>query len=164
MTARTLLAALAVAALSSPIALAQQQQQPASAPVQAHDVWARATPPRASTAAVYLTLISPTNDALTGASTPVAQKSGVHETRMEGNIMRMRAVEGGLDLPAGKPVTLAPDGYHIMLEGLKAPLKPGQSVPIRLTFRNAPPLDVQAQVRPIGTGPAATMPGMNMGH
>lgn len=131
-------------------------QQPAS-PVQARDAWARATPPGASTGAVYMTLTSPAGDRLTGASSPVAGEASVHEMRMTGEVMHMRAVEGGLALPAGKAVTLAPGGYHLMLEGLKAPLKPGEAVPVHLTFQKAPPLDVTAQVRPIGAvGPGVT--------
>ena len=143
------------------------------APVEAQGAWARATPPHASTGAIYLTLISPTGDRLTGASSPDSSKAGVHEMRMDGDIMRMRAVEGGLDLPAGKPVTLSPGGYHIMLEGLKAPLKPGEAVPLHLVFQKSPPLNVEARVVAIGApGPGAAgtgnasqaaMPGMTMG-
>ena len=131
-------------------------QQPAS-PVQARDAWARATPPGASTGAVYMTLTSPAGDRLTGASSPVANEASVHEMRMTGEVMHMRAVEGGLALPAGKPVTLAPGSYHLMLEGLKAPLRPGEAVPVHLTFQKAPPLDVTARVQPIGAaGPGRT--------
>ncbi len=167
MTRRAILAALALAAVTPAAAFAQHP-----APVRAQDAWARATPPGASTGAIYLTLISPSGDRLTGISSPAAQAAGVHEMRMEGSVMRMRPVEGGLALPAGQPVTLAPGGYHIMLEGLKAPLKPGQAVPVRLTFQKAPPLEVEAQVRPIGaTAPSlggnggagqAAMPAMTM--
>lgn len=144
---------LTAALLAVTTALAQQ---PAS-PVQARDAWARATPPGASTGAIYMTLTSPAGDRLTGASSPVAREASVHEMRMAGEVMHMRAVDGGLALPAGKPVTLAPGGYHLMLEGLKAPLKPGEAVPVHLTFQKAPPLDVAAQVQPIGAaGPGRT--------
>ena len=159
---------LTAALLAVTTALAQQ---PAS-PVQARDAWARATPPGASTGAVYMTLIRPADDRLTGASSPVAGEASVHEMRMTGEVMHMRAVENGLALPAGKPVTLAPGGYHLMLERLKAPLKPGEAMPVHLTFQKAPPLDVTAQVQSIGAaGPGRTsagqaaqpmMPGMHM--
>jgi copper(I)-binding protein len=86
---------------------------------------------------------------------------------MDGNVMRMRDVEGGLELPAGRPVTLQPSGYHIMLEGLKHQLKAGETIAVHLTFRHAPPLDVQATVLAAGANhaPAAhdAMPGMTMG-
>ena len=160
---RMLLLAFPVAVLVSGAALAQQ-----ASTVQASNVWARATPPSASTAAIYMTLTSPTGDRLTGASTPVAGTAQVHEMKMEGNVMRMREVEGGLELPAHQPVTLQPGGYHLMLEHLKGPLKPGENVPVHLTFAHTPPIDITAQVQPIGAaGPAAPahagMPSMNMG-
>lgn len=133
--------------------------------VTAQDAWARATPPHAAVGAVYMTLTSAGGDKLTGITSPAATTAAVHEMQMDGNIMRMRPVEGGLELPAGKPVELGPGGYHVMLEGLKQPLKQGQSVPLHLTFQHAQPLDVVAEVRPIGaTAPASSsMPGMNMG-
>ncbi len=149
-----LFAGLLLLAAQGP-AVAQQ-----SAPVEVQGAWARATPPGASTGAIYLTLTSPSGDTLTSVSSPAAREASLHGMRMEGPVMRMRPVEGGLDLPAGKPVTLAPGGYHIMLDGLKAPLKPGQAVPLHLTFRKAPPLNVQAQVQPIGaSGPGGAEPG-----
>ncbi len=150
---RLLSLALPVAALASSAAFAQPAQT-----VAASNVWARATPPSASTAVIYMTLTSLAGDRLTSASTPVADVAQVHEMKMEGNVMRMREVQG-LELPAGKPVTLQPGGYHLMLEHLKGPLKVGESVPVHLTFAHAPPVDVTAQVQPIG----AAGPGMNMG-
>jgi copper(I)-binding protein len=163
---RHLSLAFAGAALACGVALAQ----PAPT-VAVSNVWARATPPSAATAAIYMTLTSPADDRLTGASTPVAGVAHVHEMTMEGTVMRMREIEGGLELPAGKAVSLQPGGYHLMLEHLKGPLQPGESVPVHLTFAHAPPIDVTAQVQPIGaTRPAAAahashaeMPGMNMG-
>jgi copper(I)-binding protein len=142
--------------------------------VTVQDAWARATPPHASTAVVYMTLTSPKPDKLIAASTPVAATAQLHLMEMDGNVMKMRSVPGGLDLPAGKPVTLGPSGYHIMLEGLKQPLKQGQTVTLRLTFQTAAPVDVVADVQPIGApapsakpGAAAmsgtSMPGMAMG-
>ena len=162
MTRRMTLFALALATLAAAPALAQP------APVTAQDVWARATPPGAPAGAVYLTLTSPADDKLTGASSSAAGQTGVHEMRMDGNVMRMREVEGGLALPAGQAVTLRPGGYHLMLERLKAPLKVGQTVPVRLTFERAPPLVVEAHVEPIGaSGPGkagqGAMPGMGKG-
>ena len=155
---RRILAAVALAAPAlaslAPAAFGQE------AAVQAQDAWARATPPRASVGAVYMTLTSPAGDRLTGASSPVAGKASVHEMRMDGPVMRMAAVEGGLDLPAGKPVALAPGGYHLMLQQLKAPLRPGGSVPVHLTFQKAPPLDVLVPIRPAGARSGGAMPGM----
>ncbi len=99
MLRRFLLAALGTAALAVP-AIAQQPPD-APAAVVVRDAWARATPSGASTGAAYLTLTSPAGDVLVGASSPAAAQVSVHGMRMDGDIMRMRAAEGGLPLPAG---------------------------------------------------------------
>ena len=163
--ATLMLAALALTALARPAAA--QQPAAASAGVAVQDAWARATPTGATAGAAYMTLTSPAGDVLTGASTPAAGQAAVHEMRMDGAVMRMRAVEGGLVLPPGQAVTLRPGGLHVMLEGLKAPLKQGGTVPLHLTFRTAPPLDLQVPVQAVGAaGPGgapaghAVMPGM----
>jgi copper(I)-binding protein len=97
------------------------------------DAWARATVPGQTSSVVYARLTAPSGGRLVGASSPLGEAS-LHEMRMEGDIMRMRAVDGGLELPAGKPVDLAPNGLHLMLTGLKQPLALGSSVPVVLHF------------------------------
>lgn len=145
------LALLRLLAVSLVVAVtAAHAEAPNGPPVAVNGAWARATPPHAANGAAYLTLTSPAADALVGVSSPVAGKAELHRMTMDGNVMHMRPVEGGLDLPAGKPVTLAPGGLHIMLMGLKAPLQQGQAVPLHLTFRNAPPADVAASIEPMG--------------
>ena len=84
----------------------------------------------------------------------------VHEMKMEGDVMKMRAITG-LDLPAGQAVELKPGGYHVMLMDLKAPLAKGSTVPVTLTFKNAQgaesKLELQVPVQ-------AQMPAMQGGH
>ena len=70
--------------------------------------------------------------------------------------MSMLAVEDGLELPPRRPVTLAPGGYHLMLEGLKGGLKVGETYPLTLRFAHARPVTVQVQVRS-GADPMAGM-------
>ncbi len=89
-------------------------------------------------------------DRLTGASTPYATEAEVHESKMDNGVMEMRAVPGGL----GAPIHMAPGGYHIMLLGLKQPLKQGEQVPLTLTFEHAGPVTVQASI----AGPGASAP------
>ena len=72
-----------------------------------------------------------------GAVSPAAASVGLHQDSKVGGIMRMRPVTGGLPLGASATVTLAPNGYHLMLTGLIAPLKPGQHVRIVLRFQRA---------------------------
>ena len=73
---------------------------------------------------------------LIGITSPAAQVAEIHEMKMDGDVMRMRAVPG-VDLPAGQAVELKPGGYHLMLLDLKAPLAPNSAVPLTLTFQDA---------------------------
>lgn len=133
--------------------------------VHVSNAWTRATPPGATVGGAYLTLQSAADDRLVGASSPVASKVQIHEMTMDGNVMRMREVAGGLKLPAGQAVTLAPGGYHIMLVGLHAPLKKGETVRLHLTFAHAAPVDVEVPVAALGARSApggSAMPGMHM--
>jgi periplasmic copper chaperone A len=126
-------------------------------------VWARATPGGATTGAVYFTVTSKGSpDRLVGASTPAAATAEMHETTNDNGVMKMRPVRA-VELDPGKPVTFKPGGYHVMLMGLKSPLKAGDSFPLTLTFEHAPPVTVTATVEAMGTGGAGAMPGMS-GH
>jgi copper(I)-binding protein len=125
--------------------------------VEVTDAWAPATPGKAENGAAYLTIASPAPDRLTGLTTPVATAAELHMMTMEGtmagSVMRMRPL-AGLDLPAGQKVTLKPGGAHIMLVGLKGPLRPGQSFPLTLYFEKAGPREVTVTVAKAGaTGP-----------
>lgn len=132
--------------------------------VQVKDIWARATPGGAQTAAVYATLQSTAGDRLTAASTPVAKETQLHTMTMDGGVMKMRQVDG-IDLPAGQTVALKPGGYHIMLMSLAHPLTEGQTFPMTLTFANGGTLTVTVSVQKVGAmgpGDSGSMPGMNM--
>jgi copper(I)-binding protein len=119
------------------------------------NAWARATPGKAEAGAAYLTIQSPTADRLVSASSPVAKKAELHAMSMEGMVMKMRPL-AGIDIPAGQPVTLKPGGEHIMLEGLNAPLREGQSFPLSLTFEKAGTRTVTVAIeKPGAAGPAA---------
>jgi copper(I)-binding protein len=87
-------------------------------------------------------------DRLLGGATPVASQVEVHEMSMDGGVMRMRPVSGGLVIPAGGTVALKPGGYHIMLIGLKTPLTAGTMVPLTLRFEKAGLVKLQVPVRP----------------
>jgi copper(I)-binding protein len=84
-------------------------------------------------------------DRLVGARAPVCDRVELHTMRMEGDVMRMRQVDG-IDLPPGRTVELAPGGHHLMLMGLKAPLKVGDKFPLTLQFRQAGEVTVEVQV------------------
>jgi len=130
-----------------------------TADVEVSAAWARATPGKTETASAYLTLKSAAGDRLVALSTPVADKAGVHEMTMEGSVMRMRPVPA-LEVPAGKPVVLKPNGLHIMLSGLHQKIEAGQSFPLTLTFEKAGEREVSVLVEKAGAmGPAG-----HMGH
>jgi periplasmic copper chaperone A len=118
------------------------------------DAWARATPGKAENGAAYVTIGSPTADRLVSVSTPVARKAELHTMSMKGMVMEMRPM-AGLDIPAGQPVSLKPGGEHIMLLGLYAPLREGQSFLMTLNFEKAGPQPVTVAVEKAGAaGPA----------
>jgi periplasmic copper chaperone A len=131
--------------------------------VEVKDAWARATPGKAENGATYLTVVSPVPDRLTGVSTPVAKKAGLHNMTMEGGVMKMRPLSD-LDVPAGQPVTLKPGGTHIMLMGLNRQLKPGEHFPLTLSFEKAGTREVEVAVEKAGAmGPEGqTGAGMSM--
>ena len=118
--------------------------------IQVDHPWARASAGAAKTGAAYVTITDRGQpDQLTGASTPVAASAELHESMDDMGMMKMRPM-AGLALPTGKPVKLAPGGYHLMLMGLKAPLKAGDTFPMTLLFQHAPPQTVTVTVEPIG--------------
>jgi hypothetical protein len=84
---------------------------PAADAIRVIDPWARATAPGQKVGGVFMEIVSPRDARLTGVASPVAGVAEVHSMTMDGGTMRMRAVEA-LDLPAGRPVKLAPGGYH----------------------------------------------------
>ena len=141
---------------------ATAQPAPGQPSIAVTNAWARATPGAAKTGAVYVTLTDTGQpDQLTGASTPAADMAELHETRNMNGVMQMRPVPE-LALELDKPVTFAPGGYHVMLMGLKQPLKQGQSFPLTLTFAHAQPVTVQVKIAgPGAAAPTASdMPGM----
>ncbi len=81
-------------------------------------------------------IVSPRDARLTGVSSPIASAAEVHSMTMVGGTMKMRTVEA-LDLPAGRPVKLAPGGYHVMLFDLTKPLVEGEKVSLTLVIEEA---------------------------
>jgi periplasmic copper chaperone A len=128
------------------------------------DAWSRAAM-AGRTGVVYLTITdSGAPDKLTGATTPVAATATLHESIDDHGVMKMRPV-AAVPVQQGEPLTLGPGGYHIMLEGLKQPLEPGQTFPVTLTFANAGPIVATATVQKPGASAMdhGSMGGMDMG-
>jgi len=98
--------------------------------------WARATVPGQKGTGAFMALTAAQGLRLAGVSSPVAGVAEIHEMKMEGDVMRMRALPA-LELPAGKTVALRPGGYHLMLMDLKQPLVRDTQIPVTLRFVDA---------------------------
>ena len=135
----------------------------ASPPIEISHAWARATPASAANGAVYLTITNhgTADDRLTGASTAVASKAQMHITLNENGVMKMRPL-AEVPIKAGGSAQFKPDGMHIMLLGLKHPLKAGDSFPLTLTFDKAGTVETMVKVEKTGAAPPGSMPGMKM--
>lgn len=135
----------------------------AAAPALAHDYragdiaighpWTRATPPMAKVGGGYLEMTNEgrTVDRLLGGSSPVAGRVEIHNMEMTDGIMKMRPVPGGVEIPAGETVKLAPGGYHFMLLDLKQPIAEGEMIPVTLEFEGAGTIDVELAAGPVGS-------------
>lgn len=121
-----------------------------------NNAWARATVQGQKATGAFMTLTAKNGSKLVGVSSPVAGVSEVHEMKMNGNVMTMSAVAGGLELPAGKAVQLKPGGYHVMLMDLKLPLQKDTTIPVTLVFKDAKGVESKTELKvPVLTAPPA---------
>jgi periplasmic copper chaperone A len=130
--------------------------------------WSRATPKGASAGAGYMTVTNKgaTPDRVSCVSSDASAECQIHTMTMENGVMKMRPVEGGLEILPGQTVTLKPGGLHMMLIDLKHPLEAGGSVKATLKFDHAGTVDVDYPVAAIGApapGSAAAGGSMMMG-
>lgn len=114
--------------------------------VEVTDAWIRTTVQGQKGTGAFMNIKAKDDAKLVGISSPVAGVAEVHEMKMDGDIMRMRAVPE-LALPAGKSVQLKPGGYHVMLMDLKRPLAKDSQVPLTLRFRDAKGVETQLEMR-----------------
>ena len=129
--------------------------------------WSRQTAPGQTVGGGFLVITNAggKEDRLVSVTSPVASEVQLHTMSMDGGVMRMRQVTGGLTVPAHGKLELKPGGFHIMFIGLKAPLALGTKVPATLTFQRAGKVPVEFAVEPItSTGPAPTMEHGHAGH
>jgi copper(I)-binding protein len=126
---------------------------------------ARATTAGQTNGAAYMQIENngKTDDKLIAASSPAATSVEIHSMSMEGDVMKMRAVEG-LEIKAGAQVSMKPgEGYHIMLLGLKKPLQAGDKLPMMLTFSKAGKVKIVVHVsdKEAHAKPSENKDGMN---
>jgi copper(I)-binding protein len=115
--------------------------------IQVTEAWSRPTPPGIEVGVAYFVINNPgRNDRLLGASSPVARRAELHISQVEGGVMKMKHLDA-VEVRSGVPTSFAPSGRHVMLTGLKRPLKAGDVFPLVLNFANAGPVKVQVRVR-----------------
>ena len=158
--------AVALIAATLPSAAALAHGYKAGALSIAHP-WSRQTAPGQTVGGGFLVVTNSgaKDDRLVSVTSPVASEVQLHTMSMDGGVMRMRQVIGGLTVPAhGKP-ELKPGGFHVMFLGLKAPLALGTKVPATLTFQRAGKVQVEFAVEPItSTGSSPAMEHDHAGH
>ena len=133
--------------------------------VEVKDAWVRATVPGQKGTGAFMNITAKDGARLVGASSPVAGVVEVHEMKMDGDIMRMRAVPV-LELPAGQTVQLKPGGYHVMLMELKQGLPKDSTVPLTLRLQDAKGVETRMEVSvPVSTtAPGAKAAGKASDH
>src|SRR5215213_142576 len=123
--------------------------------------WIRATPRGANVAGAYMTIVNKGTQAerLMGGSIVGVSRFEVHQMVMDGNVAKMRPVEGGLEIKPGQSVALTGDSFHVMLIGFKQPFQQGQHIKGTLEFQKLGKVEVEFTVAPIGAkGPGQSMP------
>ena len=113
--------------------------------------WARATPPGATVAVVYMELRNNGKqpDRLLSASTPLAKRVEPHITEHAGEVAKMRALRA-FEVPARERLALEPNGAHLMLIDTARPLKKGERFPLTLRFEKAGELEIEVEVQELG--------------
>ncbi|MCS3838367.1 hypothetical protein HNR03_002975 [Pseudomonas sp. JAI111] len=124
-----------------------------AAQTQVQDAWVRATVAGQPSTGAFMTLQADSDSKLLSVQSPVAKTVQIHQSTMKDDVMSMRQVES-VALPAGKPVSFDPHGYHIMLIDLTAQVQEGSKVPLTLIVENAKgekeTIEVQAEARALG--------------
>lgn len=130
------------------------------ADVTATDFWVRGTVAQQPATGAFGRLHSAEAATLLQVRSSIAGRVEIHEMSMQGDVMRMQALPGGLPLPAGQEVVLRPGSYHVMLLDLKEPVQAGQTVDLTLVVGYADgrrqEIAVKAPVRALGAASGAS--------
>jgi periplasmic copper chaperone A len=116
--------------------------------------WARAMQPAQRTGGGYVGITNrgEDTDRLVHASSPSASRMEIHSMEVVDDVMTMRPVEGGLELPAGETVMLEPGGYHLMFIGVPDPFQEGETIEVTLEFEQAGRVELRFPVHGMGHG------------
>jgi periplasmic copper chaperone A len=112
------------------------------------DAWARPSSTAVGVAGAFMTIENSGREAdrLIAARSDVAETVELHETVIEGEVMKMRPVSE-IVAPAGGEVTLKPGSFHIMLLGLTRDVQVGERIRLTLEFAGSGEVEVEAEVR-----------------
>ena len=154
-------AMFAILLLTASIARPLHAQGRSAGGIAVEEPWARATPGGARTGAAYMTLVNKgdTANRLLGATSPVASEVQFHKVTEENGISRMRELRT-IDIAPEDMVLLKPGNIHIMLVGLKHPLKQGETFPLTLEFEKAGRVHLTISIAHVG----AMQPHQGMHH
>jgi copper(I)-binding protein len=116
------------------------------------EVWVQLPAVPGRPGAAYFTLQSNKMPArLVNVQSPKIERIELHDSRMEGNVMRMGPLED-TSFSSGGTLEFAPGGKHAMLFGIDPTVKAGQRIPLTFTLEPLPPVTVEAEVRAFGEG------------
>ena len=112
--------------------------------------WSKPTPPISKYGVAYFTITNSgkDQDRLLKVQIPpsVGESASLHNVIQDGDIVRMRELVNGKAIPRNSTVEFKPGGNHVMLEGLKKPLKLGEKFTINLIFEKAGEIPVEIWV------------------
>ncbi|MBN8198081.1 copper chaperone PCu(A)C [Thalassospira povalilytica] len=133
-----------------------------AADIEIKDAWAKASLGQVRNGAAFLTVVNHGGaDRIIGVRSDLADKTELHTHIMANNVMKMRQVEGGIDVPMHGEVLFKPGSYHVMMMGLKKPLEQGEMIQVTLEFEKAGDIPVMIHVMDaMAKGPA----GMDHGQ
>lgn len=130
--------------------------------IEVKEAWIRTSVPGQKSTGAFMKISARDGARLVGGSTPVAGQLELHEMKMDGDVMRMRAVPG-VDIAAGQTLELKSGGYHLMLMNLKAALPQGSQVPMTLVFKDGRGQESRVELKvPVRIAPPA--PSADDGH
>jgi hypothetical protein len=113
------------------------------------DGWVQEGPPSQKITAAYMVIENhgKADVALKSASTSAADVVELHKMELTDGLMKMRRVDS-INIPAGGKAELKPGGYHLMVIGLKQPLREGDMVSISLEFSDDQRQTIRIPVKP----------------
>lgn len=127
-----------------------------AADIEIKDAWSKASLGQVRNGVAFLEVVNHGDaDRVVGVRSDLAEKTELHTHIMANNVMKMRQVEGGIDVPMHGTVMFKPGSYHVMLMGLKKPLTEGEMINVTLEFEKAGDVPVMINVLgPLAKGPA----------